>query len=78
MLLLRHGFLWFIVLDDKGSINHELRLNSVEDNWSAEFSSDWLIPSYLQRQILREDDTSVVWGNAVNRNNDIMISVAIL
>ena len=71
MLLLRHGFLWFIVLDDKGSINHELRLNSVEDNWSAEFSSDWLIPSYLQRQILREDDTSVVWDNAVNRNNDI-------
>ena len=71
MLLLRHGFLWFIVLDDKGSINHELRLNSVEDNWSAEFSSDLVIPSYPHRQIFREDGTSIDWGNAVSRNNDI-------
>ena len=40
MLLLRHEFLWSIILDDNGSISHELRVNSIDDNWSAEFISD--------------------------------------
>ena len=35
MLLLRHGFLWSTILDENGSIYHELRLNSMDDNWSA-------------------------------------------
>jgi hypothetical protein len=71
MLLLRHGFLWSIILDDNGSISHELRLNSTDDNWSAEFISDWVIPSYLHRQVFRTDGTSIVWDHAISRNNDI-------
>jgi len=39
-----------------------MRLNSVDDNWFAEFISDWVIPSYLHRQVFREDGTSIVWG----------------
>ena len=71
MLLLRHEFLWSIILDDNGSISHELRVNSIDDNWSAEFISDWVIPSYLHRQVFREDVTSIVWDHAISRNSDI-------
>ena len=71
LLLLRHGFLWSIIIDDNGSINHELRLNSIEDNWSADFISDWVIPTYLHRQRFLANGTSIVWDNAISRNSDM-------
>lgn len=51
MLLLRNGFLWSIIFDHYNShISHEVRLNSIDDDWSEAFIHDWVIPSYITRR----------------------------